>query len=97
MPRYIILSPSWKEDEHLCKSEIKYFANDFLSNPPDFKCMRTMHPDKIYFLLKCITDLIHYHKCFKFSPRQKQDLIQILKPYQKKFLTVYVEMRHKCV
>lgn len=85
MVRYLSLSPDWKENDFLKKSEIKYFANSFLNNDPDFTCMRSMHPDMIYFLLKCITDLIQHHKCFKFTDRQKKDLVVILKPYRKKY------------
>lgn len=88
MVKYNILSPSWKEDECLKKSEIKYFGNDILNNSIDSSSMRTMHPDLIYFLLKCITDLIHHQKCFKFTPNQKKEVSHILKPYKKKYFKI---------
>lgn len=86
MPRYIVLNPKWKDNECLEKKEILFFGNQLLANPQDLTCMRTMNPDLIYFLLKCITDLIHHQKHFKFSTRQKKDVCNILKPYKNKYM-----------
>lgn len=88
MVKYNILTPNWKEDECLKKSEILFFGKDILNNSLESSSMRTMHPDLIYFLLKCITDLIHHHKCFKFTPRQKKEISFILKPYKKKYVKI---------
>ncbi|MEO1764350.1 MAG: hypothetical protein AAFR83_20865 [Cyanobacteria bacterium J06629_18] len=88
MPRYAKLSPSWKENEFLHRTEIKHFGKGILNTNIDSKSLSNFHPDLIFFLLKCMNDLVYHQKCFKFSPRQKKDVITMLSPYKKKFLRI---------
>lgn len=75
---------SWRLEPKLQKREIIKFGPELLQCCSKLSDPRSINPDILYFMLKCISDIFQYQKYFHFSPPQQKELIHICKPFEKK-------------
>lgn len=78
------LALNWRLEPKLQRKEILKFGPRLLSSREKLSCPKTIDTDILYFLLKCISDLIQHQRYFKFTPRQRKDIVNICRPYEKK-------------
>lgn len=78
------VSLHWRSTPKLQRKEILQFGPQLVENPKKLSCPRDINPDVLYFVLKCVGDLIQHQKYFKFSRRQQKDVVKMCKPFESK-------------
>jgi hypothetical protein len=80
----IPLALNWRTAPNLQRKEILKFGPELLESTDKLKCPKNVNPDLLYFILKCVSDLIRHQKYFKFSSRQRKDVVKMCKPFESK-------------
>ena len=53
-----------------------------MANCDKLKCPKSVNIDILYFVLKCVSDLIQHQKYFKFTSCQRKDVVRMCKPFE---------------